>query len=470
MQRFLASLFLLSALGVAHAQTVKITTPAGACTYQTGTVTSDPATPGQLLATSPSAPVGNGCPSGLQNANLPVAFGPALPLAASATSLPGGTSVPDTFTVLPLNAVSCTGAIATTAGTGTGSLTGGSTICNTPTACTSQTLSIPATFTNASTTTSSTYNVSVTCSAATPASPQTTTSNVVTVTQAAASTGGTPVANFTFTTNGLAATFTDTSTDVGGTIGTHAWTFGDSATSTLANPLHTYTAAGTYNVAETVTDSANGTQNTKTQSVTVAATGCPIIASTTTGIANFSRLSGNVTATYFGGSHAGSVDATDFDAIYAPWPGNAALTAVINVPTNMYLSEHFKVPPNFFASRAGTTVYGEYTINGSGFSAAMSMSISTTCGDFSNPATNANSTVVSGCWINKHNSLSSGPLQWRNNTTCVLSDNTDYYLNIINADVSTVTANGGGTAASTKNSKCSSVCSDPVSDGPTSGL
>jgi PKD repeat protein len=81
--------------------------------------------------------------------------------------------------------------------------------------------------------------------------------------------GGTPVANFTFTTSGLTANFTDTSTDTGGSIGTHSWNFGDGSTSTATSPSHTYAASGTYSVSETVTDSVSGTSNTKTASVTV---------------------------------------------------------------------------------------------------------------------------------------------------------------------------------------------------------
>ncbi|MGN6312964.1 MAG: protease pro-enzyme activation domain-containing protein [Rhodanobacteraceae bacterium] len=85
--------------------------------------------------------------------------------------------------------------------------------------------------------------------------------------------GGTPSANFSFTTSGLTANFTDTSTDSGGTIGSHSWTFGDGGTSTAANPSHTYAAAGTYSVTETVTDSADGQQSSKTESVSVSSGG-----------------------------------------------------------------------------------------------------------------------------------------------------------------------------------------------------
>jgi subtilase family serine protease len=84
--------------------------------------------------------------------------------------------------------------------------------------------------------------------------------------------GSGPVANWSATTSGLTATFTDSSTDTGGTINAYSWTFGDGGTSTTKSPTHTYTAAGTYSVSETVTDS-NSKTSTKTGSVTVSSGG-----------------------------------------------------------------------------------------------------------------------------------------------------------------------------------------------------
>jgi len=83
---------------------------------------------------------------------------------------------------------------------------------------------------------------------------------------------GNPVANFTDTVNGLAVSFTNSSTDTGGTISSYAWNFGDNSTSTAASPSHTYAAAGTYTVTLTVTDS-TGATNTKSASVTVSSGG-----------------------------------------------------------------------------------------------------------------------------------------------------------------------------------------------------
>ena len=106
--------------------------------------------------------------------------------------------------------------------------------------------------------------------------------------------GGTPTANFTYSASALTVSFTDTSTDSGGTIGSHAWTFGDGRTSSATNPTHTYAASGTYSVTETVTDSSNGSTSSKTSAVTVSASGGTPTANFTYTI---SRLTVNFTDT-----------------------------------------------------------------------------------------------------------------------------------------------------------------------------
>jgi PKD repeat protein len=79
-----------------------------------------------------------------------------------------------------------------------------------------------------------------------------------------------PTANFSFTTSGLSASFTDTSTDSDGTIASRSWSFGDGSTSTATNPSKTYAAANTYSVTLTVTDNA-GASAGLTKAVTVTA-------------------------------------------------------------------------------------------------------------------------------------------------------------------------------------------------------
>jgi len=77
-----------------------------------------------------------------------------------------------------------------------------------------------------------------------------------------------PVANFSFSTNRLTATFADASSDSDGTIASRNWNFGDGTSSTATSPSHTYATPGTYTVTLTVTDD-DGASGTTSKSVRV---------------------------------------------------------------------------------------------------------------------------------------------------------------------------------------------------------
>ncbi|MBK9017838.1 MAG: PKD domain-containing protein [Saprospiraceae bacterium] len=77
--------------------------------------------------------------------------------------------------------------------------------------------------------------------------------------------GPKPVAGFTFTSDVLTVTFTNTSTGAD----SYSWDFGDGSTATEANPVHTYASSGLYTVVLTATN-ANGIA-TSQQDLTVAA-------------------------------------------------------------------------------------------------------------------------------------------------------------------------------------------------------
>ena len=155
-------------------------------------------------------------------------------------------------------------------------------------------------------------------------------------------------------------------------------------------------ATVTYNVAVVCTGA--GTPATSTAAIVVpivngGGPGCTnpyTITSTTSGIANFTRYTGSPSVYYFGAG-SNTADVTSFDSIFQhAWPGNSNLTADISLPTNRYLAAQFKVPAGYIAGYHGQSpLYGDYTLNQStgsgGTPAAVSMSISTTCGDFSNP-------------------------------------------------------------------------------------
>ncbi|GIV33433.1 MAG: hypothetical protein KatS3mg031_0968 [Chitinophagales bacterium] len=79
-------------------------------------------------------------------------------------------------------------------------------------------------------------------------------------------------ASFSFVVQGMQVSFTNTS---GAGAQITNWNFGDNTTSTLRNPVHTYTAAGRYTVCLSVTDSAGHCQDVFCSSVTIAGTGQP---------------------------------------------------------------------------------------------------------------------------------------------------------------------------------------------------
>jgi aqualysin 1 len=77
-----------------------------------------------------------------------------------------------------------------------------------------------------------------------------------------------PQASFTVSCNGLACSFTDTSTDSTGTINAWSWSFGDGSGSSSQNGTHTYAAGGSYTATLTVTDT-GGLSSSASQTFTV---------------------------------------------------------------------------------------------------------------------------------------------------------------------------------------------------------
>ena len=76
-----------------------------------------------------------------------------------------------------------------------------------------------------------------------------------------------PTANFTVSCAGVSCAFTDRSADVNvvDSVASYGWDFGDGRTSTKANPVHEYAAAGTYTVTLTVTDNLAAAGSTSRQ-------------------------------------------------------------------------------------------------------------------------------------------------------------------------------------------------------------
>ncbi len=113
--------------------------------------------------------------------------------------------------------------------------------------------------------------------------------------------GGSCVANFGFTTSSLTANFTDSSTTPNPPIMSWSWNFGDSTTSTVQNPSHTYISGGTYNVCLTITDMISCT-NTICKTVAVSGGGCIANISSFLNASCFGVCNGQATVAVSGGT------------------------------------------------------------------------------------------------------------------------------------------------------------------------
>jgi PKD repeat protein len=103
-------------------------------------------------------------------------------------------------------------------------------------------------------------------------------------------------ASFNESSNGLTASFVSTSvTSTAYTITNYYWNFGDGNTSTLANPTHTYGAAGSYTVSLAVQDTSGSTKSPViSKQVTVAAAPPQVVPP----VANFAAVVNNLSVSF----------------------------------------------------------------------------------------------------------------------------------------------------------------------------
>ena len=312
-----------------------------------------------------------------------------------------------------------------------------------------------------------------------------------------------PDVSFTSTTNGLSATFNNTTTNAD----SYAWDFGDGNTSTDQNPVHTYTVGGNYQVTLTATNACGFVMITQPVSFGVA----PSVAFTsdvTTGCApltvNFNDLSsGNPTAwnwTFNGGSVNSSTDQNPTVTYTTAGVYGVTLEASNSIGSNsmtqtVYIIVEDVPAANFFTSIAGLAVdftnttpngttytwdFGDgtmsndanpnhtYTIGGT---YTVTLTSSNACGTSTTtqvvtvitniaPVSNFNSNVTSGCaplTVN-FNDLSTGaPTAWNwtfnggSPSSSTDQNPTVFYNNAGTYSVTLETTNPAGTDVFTQN-------------------
>ena len=162
-----------------------------------------------------------------------------------------------------------------------------------------------------------------------------------------------------------------------------------------------------------------------------------------------------------GGPNPNKVDVTNYSSFFGStsgvplgdfkslvnWPGSPGIEVDAPIRANQYLSVAFDVPkPYFTASNAPANMYGSITYGYSDAASAVSMTISTSCGDFGQMQPSTIVCATSGTPYAGANMVGQGaPLSWHeadSNHPCGLEDGKHYYLNIIPADISTIPSKG----------------------------
>lgn len=187
-----------------------------------------------------------------------------------------------------------------------------------------------------------------------------------------------PTANFSSTVSGLTATFTNTSSNAVA----YAWDFGDGGSSNEANPVHAYTADGTYTVVLTASNDCGTSTFTQT-----------VIINTEPG-AGFSVSTSS-------GCLVLSVDFTDIssgDPVSWEWsfPGGTPSSSTEQNPTVLYFTpgvyDVTLVVTSIGGSTSSFTQPGIITVNGSPSAGFTSIANGLTT-DFTNTSTDATSYV-----------------------------------------------------------------------------
>jgi PKD repeat protein len=268
-----------------------------------------------------------------------------------------------------------------------------------------------------------------------------------------------PVANFSFTTSGLVANFTDSSTDSDGTIASRSWNFGDSTSSTATNPSHTYAASGTYSVTLTVTDN-GGATNATTKSVTVTGGGTVLqngvavtgLAATTGNDLNYTMNvpAGATGLTFVMSGGTGDADlyvkfgSAPTDTVYDCRPyasGNSESCPIATAQVGTYY-----VRVKAYSTFSGVSLTGSYSIaSNSPPVANFSFTTSALVANFTDSSTDSDGTIASRSW------------NFGDSTSSTATNPSHTYAAAGTYSVTlTVTDNGGATNATTKSVTVSS--------------
>ena len=201
-----------------------------------------------------------------------------------------------------------------------------------------------------------------------------------------------PFASFVFPTTGLRVDLGDRSTDADGSIASRKWEFGDGATSTAANPSHTYPAAGVYDITLIVTDD-DGASHSRTRQVQVSGSG------NQPPTANFTSSCNNLQCSFQDGS-------TDSDGTIASrnWNFGDGGTSTATNPSHTYAAPGTYTVNLFVVDDDGAndSISHQVTVISSGGSdpvASFDFDCTGNVCSFRDTSTDAAGSIVSWSWV-----------------------------------------------------------------------
>jgi flagellin-like protein len=198
-----------------------------------------------------------------------------------------------------------------------------------------------------------------------------------------------PSADFTFSATNLVVQFTDASTDSDGTIASHAWTFGDTQTSTETNPSNTYAIAGTYTVRLTVTDNDGATDYQEYQVTVAVGNVAPV--------ADFTFSATNLVVQFTDGS-------TDSDGTIASrlWAFGDTQTSTATSPSHTYAAAGTYTVRLTVTDNLGLTNFVEHSVTVSAANVApvadFTFSATNLVVQFTDGSTDSDGTIASRLW------------------------------------------------------------------------
>lgn len=255
----------------------------------------------------------------------------------------------------------------------------------------------------------------------------------------------------------LTVTFTDTSTN---TPTSWLWSFGDGSTSTVENPVHVYTTAGTFTVSLTATNAAGSDTASKTEYVSVTTPGkAPVADFRASATSGFSPMTDTFTDT-----------STNSPTSWL-WNFGDGTTSTVENPTHVYIA-----PGTYTVSLTATNAFGSDTNTKTAYVTVTSQQGSAPIASFTSNVTSGPEPLTVVFTDTSTNTPTSWAWNFGDGNTSTAQNPTHVYTTVGSYTVTLLVSNSFGSNTVTRNgyiTVSNSVSNKPVSEftaSPTVGF